>query len=243
MERPGSAVILVSGLTPACAQARLRRFGPGGLCRRRLAVDVGDAEPTSDDELGQTEGREERAEHLGRLLEGGRLEDLAADVRVHADQLDRGHELQGGHRLRGGTGGDGEAELRVLLPRPHELMGVRLHAGRHPDQDLGPLPSKCACVQNGAQAGDFVEGVDDDAADPVFERGRQFVGRLVVAVQNQPLGGDTGGQRDVLLAARRHVEVHALFVGQPGHGAAQEGLGGIGDPVTPSGDRLTTGLA
>ena len=67
--------------------------------RRRLAVDVGDAEPAADDELGQAERGEERAEHLGRLLEGGRLEDLAPDVRMDAGQLDSRHELQGGHRL------------------------------------------------------------------------------------------------------------------------------------------------
>ena len=45
------------------------------------------------------------------------------------------------------------------------------------------------------------------------------------------------------LAARRDVEVHALFVGQPGHGAAQEGLGGVGDTVPPGRDRLTAGMA
>ena len=45
------------------------------------------------------------------------------------------------------------------------------------------------------------------------------------------------------LASGRDIEVHALFVGQAGHGTAQEGLGGVGHAVTPGGDGLTAGLA
>jgi hypothetical protein len=45
------------------------------------------------------------------------------------------------------------------------------------------------------------------------------------------------------LATGRNVEVHALLVGQTGHGEAQEGLGGIGDTVAPRRHRLTAGVA
>ena len=117
-------------------------LGPRRLGRSRLAVDVGHAEPAADDQLGQPERGEEHAEHLGRLLERRRFEDLAADVRMDPDQLDAGHELEGGDGLCGRPGGDGEAELGVLLPGADELVGVRLHSGRHPRQNLGPLLSR-----------------------------------------------------------------------------------------------------
>ena len=45
------------------------------------------------------------------------------------------------------------------------------------------------------------------------------------------------------LATGRHVEVHALLVGEARHCTAQEGLGGVGDAVTPRGHGLTAGLA
>jgi hypothetical protein len=42
----------------------------------------------------------------------------------------------------------------------------------------------------------------------------------------------------VQLAAGRHVEVHPLLVDQPGHGEAQERLGGVGHPVAEGRHRL-----
>ncbi len=71
----------------------------------------------------------------------------------------------------------------------------------------------------------------------------QLLARLVVAVQHQVVGGDAGRERDVELSARRHVEVHALLVGQAGHLPAQEGLGGVGDTLPPGRDRLAAGVA
>ena len=153
MERPGSAEIRVAGSTPARAQAPRRGLGPLGLRRSRLAVDVGNAEPAPHHQLGQSERGEERAQHLGRLLERGRVEDLAADVRVDAHQLDAGHELERGHGLGRRARGDGEAELGVLLPGAHELVRVRLDAGRDPHQDLGPVRRPAATTPAGGRGG------------------------------------------------------------------------------------------
>ena len=111
MDRPGSAEIRVAGFTPARAQAPPRGLDPVRLARSRLAVHVGNAEATSHDQLGQFERREERTQHLGRLLERRGLEDLAADVCVDASQLDAGHELQRGHGFRRRARGDREPEL------------------------------------------------------------------------------------------------------------------------------------
>ena len=122
-------------------------------------------------------------------------------------------------------------------------MRVRLDAGRDPHQDLGPLASGRDGLQQGAEAGDLVERVDDDAADALLQRRRQLVGRLVVAVEDEPLRRDAGRERHMELATGRHVEVHALLVGQPGHGPAQKGLGGVGDAVAPGRDRIAAGLA
>ena len=243
MERPGSAEIRVAGSTPARVQALARHLGPGGLRRRRLTVDVRDAEPAPHDQFGQLERGEERADHLGRLLEGRRVEDLAADVCMDAGQFDGGHELECGNGVGGGPGGDGEAELRVLLPGSHELVCVRLDSGRDPHQDLRSLRSPGDGLQEATQAGDLVERVDDDPADALPQGCRQLVGRLVVAVKDEPLRRDAAGECDMELATGRDVEVHALLVGQTGHGEAQEGLGGIGDTVAPRRHRLTAGVA
>ena len=86
--------------------ARLGAGAPGGLgpfllAGGRLAVDVRHAEPAADHELGQAERGEESAQDFRGLFEGRGVEHLAADVGVHADQLDARHELERGHGLSG----------------------------------------------------------------------------------------------------------------------------------------------
>ncbi len=72
---------------------------------------------------------------------------------------------------------------------------------------------------------------------------RQLVDRLVAAVKDEAVWRDAGGECDVQLAAGCDIEVHALLVSQTGHGAAQKGLGGVGDAVAPRRDRVTAGVA
>ena len=139
-----------------------------------------------------------------------------------------GMQLERGHRLGGRARGHGEAELGVLLAGADELVGVRLDARGDPHEHRGPRRRRRRVSSRPPEPGDLVEGVDDDAARPRLERGGQLVVGLVVAVQDQALGGHAGRQRDVQLAAGRDVEAHALLVGQAGHGPAQERLGGVG---------------
>jgi len=108
------------------------------LARGTLAVDVGHTESSPHDQLRQAERREERTEHLGCLFERGRVEHLAPDVRVHAQEFDAGQQLEGGDRFGRGSRRDRESELRVLLTRSHEFMGVRLDAGGHAHQRTRP---------------------------------------------------------------------------------------------------------
>ena len=57
-------------------------------------------------------------------------------------------------------------------------------------------------------------------------------------MEHESVGRDPGGQGDVELPPGGHVENHALFVGQAGHGHAEEGLGGVGHTVSPRLHRL-----
>ena len=217
--------------------------GPLGLRGRRLSVHVRHAEPTADHQLGQSQRCEERAEDLGPLFEGGRVEHLAPDVGVHPHQLDAGQQLEGGDGLGGGTGGDGEAELGVLLPRAHEFVRVRLDTRRHSHEHPGPVGGRRRRLQQASEAGHLVEGVHDDPSDAEGEGGGQLLGRLVVAVEHQAVRRHAGREGHVELAARRDVEVHARVVGQAGHGSAQEGLGGVHDTLAPGGHGFAAGMA
>ena len=145
-----------------------------------------------------------------------------------------GMQLERGHGLGGRARGHREAELGVLLPGAHELVGVRLDARGDPDQDRGAAPAGRRATRAGAPSR-AISSKESTTMRPTprSRAGGQLVGRLVVAVQDQPLGGHAGREGDVELAARRDVEVHALLVGQPGHGPAEEGLGGVGHAVAP----------
>ncbi len=88
-----------------------------------------------------------------------------------------------------------------------------LDSGRDPHENPGTVRSPGRRIEEAAEAGDLVERVDDDATDAARQRGRQLLFGLVVAVQDKLLGGHTGGERHVQLAAGGHIEVHALFPG------------------------------
>ena len=183
-----------------CLAAGLTHGGrPLRLGRRGLPVDVGDTQSAADDQLVQAERGEERAQHLDRLLEIHGIEHLAADVGVQAHELDAWHQLQRGDGLGGGTRGDREAELGVLLPGADEFVGMGLDPGRHPDEHLRAFRRGRTRLEEAAEAGDLVERVHDDAADAHLERRGELVGRLVVAVQDEPIGRDAGGEGDVKL--------------------------------------------
>ena len=60
-------------------------------------------------------------------------------------------------------------------------------------------------------------------------------------MEDQPVRRHSRREGDVQLTPRRDVKVHALFMSQPGHRLAEEGLGGVGHPISPGRHRLTTG--
>ena len=221
---------------PASRQPDSTEVAPLGDRRGLLALDVGDAEAAADRQLGEAELAHERRHDLDGLVEEVGDEHLAADVHVDADELDAGCVLRPG---------DGARRRRpTATPKPNfeSFWPVRTNSwvwastpGRDPEQHLGHEP--VVGVERG-EAVELVEAVDDDPADAGRAGRPQLVGRLVVAVEHEPVGGHAGGERDVELAAGGHVEVHALLVGEAGHGQAQERLGGVGDAVAEGGDRL-----
>ena len=152
---------------------------------------------------------------------------------VHPAEVDQAEVFEpagAGHSLVGRSAGEPEPELRVVLTGAHVLVGVGLHPGCDPQQDGGGLRSARG---QAFEAVELVERIDHDARHRRCDRGPQLVVGLVVAVHHEPLGGNARAQGDVQLAAGGDVEVEALLVGQRGHGPAQEGLGGVGDALTP----------
>ena len=184
-------------------------------------------------------GTKNGGQHLDRPLERRQREDLAADVGVHADQLDRGSgPAQPGDRLGGRARGQAEAELGVVLAGPHVLVGVGLDAGRDPDQDGRARPGGDLGDQS-LEPVDLVEGVDDDAADPGRERRGAARRRTCCCRAGRAARPGTPAARATWSSPPVETSMaHALLVGQAGHGPAEERLRGVGDPVAEGGDRL-----
>ena len=202
-----------------------------------LGFHIGDAEPTADRQLREAELTYPWGHDVDRLVEEVGHEHLAADVHVNAYQLHRGRVPRSRHGSREVASGDAEPELGVRLTGSHELVGVGFHTRSGADQH--PWYEAVLGVK-GHEAIDLVEAVHDDATNARPACGAELVGGLVVPVQHEPVGRHTSGQRNVQLAASGHVDVHALFMGQPSHGNAQERLRGVGHPVTERGDGLAT---
>ena len=224
----------------------MHRTRPVGDRGRRLPFDVGDAEAATDTAFLEAVRDHERCERRELLAEGVELEDLASDVSMHSDELEALQAPEHRDRLGRSPRSQRETELRVLLPRHHILVRVRLDAGSHADQQARPGSRR---LRRGARLGQLgqaiylVEGVDHDPADTCGERGLELFVGLVVAVAHEALTGGPAGDRDGQLTAGRDVEGHALLERQRHHRLAQEGLRRIRDAGAEAGDRLAAPVA
>ncbi len=145
---------------------------------------------------------------------------------VQADELQRRHREDPAGGLGRRAAAQRQAELLVVVGGGDELVGVGLDAHGDPDQDLGP---HAVLVGQVAEAGDLLEGVDDDVADPGRDGLLELGDRLVVAVHGDPVGREADTQRDGQLTGAAHVDAEALLHDPPGDLAAQERLGGVVD--------------
>src|SRR3954449_2088636 len=85
-------------------------------------------------------------------------------------------------------------------------MGVRLDARRDAQQDPRTY---AALLGHEGEAGKFLEGVDDEPADPVVESAFELGGGLVVAVEDDAVGRHAGALGDRELTAGADVETEA----------------------------------
>ena len=97
----------------------------GGVADAEAAADVEDAAREAEVAAPLVDGDEE---HLDLAPVRVELEDLRADVRVHADELEVGRVLEAAHRLVRAPVGQPEAELAVLLAGLDEVVRVGAHA-------------------------------------------------------------------------------------------------------------------
>ena len=196
MARPGSMEIrgtLMPSSAAVCRDDLGHRRGKHGRFARGVGLGVGDAVAAAQIQLGQLDavvlldpGQE--AQHLLRGQgEALGLEDLRADVRVQAQQVQFRvcqREGDGGGRGRNVIAhrDHREAELLVLVRGGNELVGAGVHAGGQAQHHVGALAGlagqQCHALQ-------LVQRVDDDAAQVGLQRGADLGDRLVVPVQRQ----------------------------------------------------------
>ena len=121
---------------------------------------------------------------------------------------------------------EGEAELLVLVRGGEEVVRLGVHAAVDAHEHrLGGLAS----LHDRGEAVEFDPAVDHDRADADVDGVLEFHDALVVAVEPQPRGVGSRGQRDGELTARADVDREAL-VGDPADDlGAQERLARVVD--------------
>jgi len=127
---------------------------------------------------------------------------------LQTDQPQAGRGQHLGDRLVGRARSQRETELLVLDAGRDGLVGVRVDAGRDPDQHR---------LRKRDQRGellDLVERVDHDPPDPIGQCGLEVLGGFHVAVQHDPVGRETDRPRHREFTRRAHVERQALL-GEP----------------------------
>ena len=186
--------------------------------RRFLPRDVRHAESATDAHLLHVEARDEGCERLDLLFKGSEQEDLAADVRVDADEVHRRRLDAATNGCFSCAAGDGEAELRVLLARHDVLVGVGLDPRRHTHQHL--RHGTGAVAPQLLQAVELVVTVNHDPTDADLQGMAELRRALVVAVEDELTRWHTGAGGHVDLARGGDVDAEPFFVRDARHGLA-----------------------
>ena len=142
-----------------------------------------------------------------------------------------------GERGRGRARGDAEAELRVVLAGPHELVGVGLDARRDAQEHRRDAARPVGHQR--LDAVELVERVDHDAPDAVGQR--RCAARRRTCCCRAARAGRRARRRRGPRGSSPPVDTSRCMpssCGQPGHGPAQERLGRVADAGPEGGDRL-----
>ena len=132
--------------------------------------------------------------------------------------------LDGGHGLVRLAGGQGQAELLVLVGGRDVLVAARVDAGlqtHHDGRDDAEVGGDTRDLV------DLVHRIDEDAMDAGLEGEADLRVRLVVAVQADARGVHASAQREAQLSERGGVDPQALGRDQARDVGAQEGLAGV----------------
>ena len=226
MERGALEAVPVEGGVERARQP----FGVLGDGGRMLVARVGEGEaaPRAEFAEGETVAVAhlggEGADHLAGRLVRLDLEDGRTQVDVQAARVEAVRRQRRRHRPLRVARGDGEAELGVEHARRRLGVGVRIDAGREA-QEHGL--ARAAFPRQPVEQGQLVEVVHGHAAHALVERGGQFGGALVVAVEGEAVGGEGGGAGHGQLAAAHHVHAQPFLVHDGGEGQAEPGLGRV----------------
>jgi len=197
-----------------------------------LIRQVADAQAAAEHDLlgNQAVGiayRADKSAHgVGRRFMGFGVEELRADVGVETTQADVGLGQDRDDAPGRGAVPDVHAELRVVLAGADLAVRVRIDARRQAEEHVH-RPG--AARRQAGELRDFLQAIDDDAADTALEGQLQLGVRLVVPVHGDPFGRKAGLEGGVQLAAGGDIQVHPLLVHDADQRERHERLAGIGD--------------
>ena len=143
---------------------------------------------------------------------------------VQAPEVQVRRILDRGHGLVGLAGGQGQAELLVLVGGRDVLVATRMDAGlqaHHDGRDDAEVSGDALDLVN------LVHRVNENAMDAGLEGEADLRVRLVVAVQADAVGVHPGAQGQAQLAERGGVDTQALGRDEARDVGAQERFAGI----------------
>ena len=181
--------------------------------RDRIVPGVGDADAAAQVDGGNVQAQlslqerrkvDDDARGLGKGLGP---KNLGTDVAVQSPEIQVRRILDHGHGLVRLTGGQGQAELLILVGGRNVLVAARVDAGlqaHHDGRDDTEVSSDALDLV------DLVHRVDEDAVDAGLEGEADLRVRLIVAVQADTVGVHPGAQGQTQLSERGGVDTQAL---------------------------------
>ena len=198
--------------------------------RDRVLARVGNAHAAAQVDGGNVQAqlslqeRREVDDDARGLGEGLGPKNLGTDVAVQAPEVQVRRILDRGHGLVRLAGGQGQAELLVLVGGRDVLVAACVDAGlqaHHDGRDDAEVSGDALDLV------DLVHRVDEDAVNAGLEGEANLRVRLIVAMQADAIGVHARAQGQAQLAERGGVDTQALGRDEARDVGAQEGLASI----------------